>query len=111
LARIREALAVATVAVAIGATPAVAQDVAAGRGLVEEWCSDCHNITATGRPKQIPPDFAEIARYRPPDWIRAYIISPHPNSPMPTRAISLLDADQLDAIVAYIASLDTSASN
>jgi mono/diheme cytochrome c family protein len=54
--------------------------------------------------RQMPPDFAAIARYRTPDQIRDRIMFPAMHVNMP-RWPDLLRADEIDALVAYVAGL------
>ena len=104
-------LTLAVIALSLGAIPAVpamAQgDALEGRNLSEEWCARCHDITAEGPFKLIPPSFASIAVYRAAQDIRWRIQFPAHHASMP-RLGFVLDAGALDDLVAYIVSLDKS---
>lgn len=95
-----------TLALALAA-PAYAQEQAArGAELAAEHCALCHDVSAEGVPKQYPPSFASIAWFRSPEQIYARIVFPAMHSSMPEVAFYLLGKDEIQSIVAYIASLD-----
>jgi mono/diheme cytochrome c family protein len=79
-----------------------AGDAGAGRELAARWCSQCHDISPSGRMKQQPPAFAAIAVYRSPEQIRGKIVYPHTGMPEYAQILGL-DADDLTA---YIVSLE-----
>ena len=85
------------------ANAGVAADSVAGRVLAERWCVKCHNIEKGAPFKLRPPSFAAIAIYRAENDIRGKIISPHIGMP---DIMWMLQAEDIDNIVAYIASLD-----
>jgi mono/diheme cytochrome c family protein len=89
------------------AAPAFAQeDATKGAALAAEHCALCHDVTAEGAPKQYPPSFASIAWFRSPEQIYARIVFPAMHSGIPEVAFYLLGKDEIQSIVAYIASLD-----
>ena len=92
---------------ALLAGSAAAQDVDRGLELAQEHCSRCHDISNEGENKTYPPSFASIAVFRDQDQIRARTVFPQMHSPMP-EMIFLLPNDDIDDVVAYIASLDES---
>jgi mono/diheme cytochrome c family protein len=71
-------------------------DIAAGRRLAQQWCSECHLIDSEA------PSFVEVANEpsTTPLSLRVFLRSNHKN--MPNLHISLSEADDL---VAYILSL------
>jgi cytochrome c len=80
-------------------------DIAAGRRLAQQWCSECHQIDAArGRadPKAEAPSFIEVANEpsTTPLSLRVFFQSNHEN--MPNLHISQSQADDL---AAYILSL------
>lgn len=92
---------------AVGSTPASAQgDVAKGAALAAEHCALCHDVTPEGAAKQFPPSFASIAGFRSTEQIYARIVFPAMHSGMPELAFYLLGKDEIEAIMAYIASLE-----
>jgi mono/diheme cytochrome c family protein len=88
---------------ALAALPALADDTAAGESLARRWCAACHVVaadqTAAG---DAAPSFRSIANdpARTEGWLRAWLADPHP--PMPNPGLS---ADQIDAVIAYLATL------
>lgn len=80
-------------------------DVANGAKLAEEWCTRCHDISATGAPKQYPPTFAAISRYRSTDQIYGRIVYPPLHSSMPEVSY-MFSPGNIQDLVAYIDSLD-----
>jgi mono/diheme cytochrome c family protein len=97
----------AFIVLTIGATAPAAADAASGKAVAQEMCARCHNIEPGGAFKQRPPSFQAIAIYRTADDIWSRIISPNPHSNMPDVQWSLTP-DQVQDLVAYITSLDTS---
>ena len=104
--RIAIALAAALVLGATVGARAQDGDVATGREIAERFCSDCHDVSATGGMKQDPPAFAAIAVYRSEDKILEKIVAPHVAMP---RVADLLLRDEVRDVITYIISLDTSA--
>lgn len=89
------------VAVALYTAPALAAgDPAQGRATAERWCATCHVVSQGGRGADTAPNFAAIARIRSDDYLRGFLMQPHP--PMPRFEISRPDIDDL---VAYFATL------
>jgi mono/diheme cytochrome c family protein len=90
-------------AAALLGAAAVADEVAEGRALAERWCSECH-VTAAGQATgaDVAPAFPILAQdpARPDAWLRGWLADPHP--PMPDLGLS---REQIDAVVAYLASL------
>jgi cytochrome c len=92
----------------LGGTQAVAQEsgnVAAGRRIAQQWCSECHKIDRAQRlvdPDVGAPSFEEVANEpsTTPLSLRVFFQSSHEN--MPDLHISQSQADDL---VAYILSL------
>ena len=76
-----------------------------GRRLAEEWCSQCHDISADGPFKLYPPSFAAVAVYRSPDQISSRISFPRRHYGMPRIGL-ILDIEAVDDLVAYITSLE-----
>ncbi len=108
--RHRHFIAILALAAAVAATPAaVAGDAANGKQLAAAKCSRCHNIEPGGAFKQHPPTFQAIAIYRREPDIWGRIISPSPHSGMP-EVIWDLSPDEVQDLVAYITSLDTTVS-
>ena len=80
--------------------------VAAGQALAQEHCATCHDIAPGGAFKQYPPSFASIAKYRSEEQIYARIVFPPLHASMPSVALYALNHSQVDALVAYILSLE-----
>jgi mono/diheme cytochrome c family protein len=97
----------ALVLTALIASPASAQEGNATRGaeLAQDFCAQCHDISATGPMKQHPPAFAAIARFRPEEQIRASIWFPALHEGMP-QVINVLDRQSVADLTAYILSLE-----
>ena len=87
-------------------SPSLAADAVEGEVLARENCARCHNIGKGGAFKQKPPSFQAISIYRTADDIWSRIIAPSPHSGMPDVQWALTP-DQVQDLVAYIASLDT----
>lgn len=85
-----------------GVPAAATVDPAAGRRIVERWCSSCHVSGAQGGGTDAAPSLDSVAndRGRGPDRVRGWLAAPHP--PMPD--VSLTRAE-IDAVVAYLESL------
>ena len=102
-------LTLVVIALSLGTIPAVptmAQgDALSGQNLAQRWCARCHDISAEGAFKLIPPSFASIAVYRAAQDIRWRIQFPAEHASMPPLGF-VLDAGALDDLVAYIVSLD-----
>ena len=81
-------------------------DVAAGREIAAAVCGDCHDVSADGKMKQDPPAFAAIAVYRSRAKILEKIVAPHTTMP---RLVDLLQSQEVQAVVDYIVSLESSA--
>jgi mono/diheme cytochrome c family protein len=77
-----------------------AGDPERGHTLAKTWCTGCHTVDANGPAKDTAPSFASIAARNEPDRSRSFISAPHP--PMPNFNLA---RDQIDDIVAYLASL------
>jgi cytochrome c len=78
-------------------------DVAAGRGIAQRWCVNCHIISGaqSGAVQQGPPTFPEIAKSgMSADRLRAFLS--HPHGAMPDLALSRTEIDDL---ILYIQSL------
>jgi mono/diheme cytochrome c family protein len=82
-------------------------DAEAGKELAEQWCTRCHDVNAGGAFKQHPPSFASIAVYRSADQIYGRITFPPLHGSMP-RIASIMTPANLDHLVAYIVSLESS---
>lgn len=83
---------------------AVAGDAAAGAAMAQQWCSGCHVVDGARRGSDTAPSFDAIARRTrsDKDWVRAWLIQPHP--PMPNLNLT---RQEIDDIVAYLESLPT----
>ena len=92
----------AALGVMVAASAASAADAAAGKTLVETWCTSCHVTPAAAKGGDTAPPFAEIAERRAlePDELRRLLADPHP--PMPKLHLS---RQQVDDVAAYIRSL------
>lgn len=79
-----------------------AGNAAAGRALAQQWCANCHLVGGANEAQDTVPPLATIAqrRGRDPNWLRAWLTSPHP--PMPNFNLARTEIDDL---VAYLASL------
>lgn len=95
-----------SLALALAAPALSEEDAARGAALAAQHCALCHDVTAEGAPKQYPPSFASIAWFRSPEQIYARIVFPAMHSGMPEVAFYLLGKDEINDIVAYIASLE-----
>ena len=84
---------------------AAAGNAEAGRQLVMRSCSSCHATESSTTATDNAPPFSAVAKTNKerPAWIRGWLMSPHP--PMPNISLS---RQQIDDIVAYLASLPTS---
>ena len=108
--RSRFSIALIALAAVLAAAPAAdAGNAANGRKLAAAKCARCHNIEPGGAFKQRPPTFQAIAIYRGEPDIWGRIISPSPHSGMP-EVIWDLSPDEVQDLVAYIMSLDTTAA-
>ncbi len=99
-------LALAAVAAVVLAAPALADEIADGHQLVDEYCSDCHAVGATGdSPLAIAPRFRELyLRYDVEDLSESLvegIVTAHPEMPE-----FEFDPLQAEAIVLYLKSLE-----
>lgn len=87
--------------VALVAAPPVwaAGDPGVGGQVAQRWCAECHvaRPNASGPVVQGPPSFAEMARNRTEDGLRAFLAKPH--APMPSIELSRADIENL---IAYI---------
>ena len=91
------------VVVSGAASGAAADDAAEGRAIAERWCSSCHVVSeGQATAADMAPSVFVLAQdpARNDDWLRGWIADPHP--PMPNPGLS---RDQIDAVVAYMASL------
>jgi cytochrome c len=93
--------------VLLAAAPAQADDaVAAGRALVQMYCTDCHATEMTGEsPLAIAPRFRDLhLRYNVEHLAEALvegIVTAHPEMPQ-----FEFDPDQAAAIIAYLKTLE-----
>ena len=92
-------------ALILAAIPALAADIENGATLAADYCARCHDISAEGAPKTMPPSFASIAAFRAEDQIHFRILFPQMHSPMPAWS-SMLSTDEVDDLTAYIVSLE-----
>jgi cytochrome c len=76
----------------------------AGRLLVLRSCSSCHATEAAKTATDNAPPFAAVAKTNKdrPAWIRLWLMEPHP--PMPNISLS---RQQIDDVIAYLATLPT----
>jgi ubiquinol-cytochrome c reductase cytochrome c subunit len=100
------ALAVAF-AMVLGAGPAAAQSETdledRGRALFEAKCTSCHGIDGSG--SQFGPPLAETGAAGADFYLRTGRMPlPHPDAPTQRKPVSLTQ-DQIEALVAYVASL------
>ncbi len=79
-----------------------AGDAQAGRQLAQQWCTGCHVVDRATRGADTAPSFPAIARREAqhPERLRAFLTAPHP----PMAGLNL-SRQQIDDIVAYLASL------
>ena len=82
-------------------------DVQLGKSLAEANCSQCHNIAPGGAFKLFPPSFTAISVYMDPDIIRMRILNQGHSVLMPEFHKYMMKSN-LDALVAYIQSLENS---
>ncbi len=84
--------------------PAAAFDAETGRQLAKQWCSACHSVEQ-GTGVDQAPTFEAIAKdpSRSSDWVRTWLMTPHPAMPDMT-----LSRSEVDAIIAYLESLGDS---
>ncbi len=96
------ALLTAILTSSIPALGAPAADVGAGRQLVLQSCSSCHDTGTTATTTDGAPPLSFIAKDNKlrPAWIRGWLMDPHP--PMPG---IMLSRKQIDDIIAYLNSL------
>ena len=88
---------------ALGVFPARADgDPDLGAFLASRWCDSCHLVEGAVSASDAAPSFQSIARKHGKDqaWLRAWLSSPHP--PMPNLNMS---RQEIDAIIAYLATL------
>ena len=107
-ARVAIAVLVWTTAALAGASVSLADLISDGHALVEEYCSTCHAVGATGdSPLAIAPRFRELhLRYDVEDLSESLvegIVTAHPEMPA-----FEFDPQQAAAIVAYLKSLSES---
>lgn len=95
-------LAVILVLAVVWTRPAAAFDAEIGRQLAERWCSACHSIEPTSGADHAP-TFEAIARdpFRSSEWVRTWLMTPHPTMPD-----MMLSRAEVEALVAYLQSLD-----
>lgn len=89
---------------ALSASSVAAQtagDVATGRQIVQQWCTNCHSVTAVAT-SDVAPSFPSIAedRAKTEDYLRKWLLRPHP--PMPDFGLARED---IDHIIAFIETL------
>jgi mono/diheme cytochrome c family protein len=87
----------------LGAAQALAADVAAGKRLADQVCSQCHVVGSSGThgTDAAPPLPALAATHGgDPKFLRAWLMAPHP--PMPNPGLSRM---QIDDVVAYLETL------
>jgi mono/diheme cytochrome c family protein len=82
---------------------ALANDVAHGAQLAQQWCMGCHVLP--GHPGQTalqgPPSFRELARGgKTSDQLRVFLLKPH--GAMPPLTLSRVE---IDGLIGYIATL------
>ena len=85
------------------AADAAHADVAAGAGIAQRWCANCHVIgtAQTGSVPQGPPSFVTIAKSgMSEEQLRAFLS--HPHGAMPDLALT---RGEIDSLIAYIQSL------
>jgi mono/diheme cytochrome c family protein len=75
----------------------------AGRQLVLRSCSSCHAIESSALATDAAPPFSDVARANRerPNWIRGWLMSPHP--PMPQIPLS---RQEIADIIAYLEVVD-----
>ena len=83
---------------------AAAGNVQAGQEIVMRTCSLCHAPGNAKTASDVAPPLSYIARHQKenPGWIHAWLTSPHP--PMPG---IMLSRNEIDNIMAYLATLPT----
>ena len=83
------------------AGPALAQDVAEGRRMAEQWCANCHRVAPNGPGPQddAAPAFATIATRpgRTAETISTFLRNPH--GAMPDFGITLRQSQDLAAFL------------
>ncbi len=84
------------------ATPAAAQDAAAGRALAERWCAACHAVAPDSGDSDVVPSFERIARERQltEESLTVWLAEPHQSMP----SLSLTRREIAD-LTAYFESL------
>lgn len=92
-------------ALAFAATPAAAfGEVEEGRDIAKRWCAECHQVAPDANATDVAPGFPAIAK--DPAYtdarLRGWLSDPHP--PMPKLQLS---RREIDALVAYVRSLET----
>jgi len=89
-------------AVAVPSHAVRAQQAADGLAIARQWCTGCHIVEPGGKGSDAARPFAEVAN--DPNFtkngLRAWLADPHP--PMPGLTLS---NEEIDALMAYIASL------
>lgn len=89
-----------TLAALLVAAPALADQVGDGRAIAQRWCATCHamgDVTAS----DAAPSFQTLARIRDDAALARWMSAP-PHGQMPDPGLS---REQVDALVAWIASL------
>jgi len=81
---------------------AMAQQSADGLAIARQWCASCHIVEPGGVGSDAARPFAEVANDPnfTMDGLRAWLSDPHP--PMPSLTLT---NEEIDALMAYIASL------
>jgi mono/diheme cytochrome c family protein len=81
---------------ALPVSPAVAQDVEAGRQIAQRWCSACHEIGTAPVKNDVSPSFWSIARMSSTTAMSLHAFLSTPHHRMPDYILSL-KAARLDA--------------
>ena len=71
-------------------------DAAAGARVAQQWCANCHVVSAGGPSatvQQGPPAFATIAGHLDPGQLRAFLS--HPHGAMPDLALTRAEINDL----------------
>jgi mono/diheme cytochrome c family protein len=87
---------------ALPVSPAVAQDVEAGRQIAQRWCSACHEIGTAPVKNDVSPSFWSIARMSSTTAMSLHAFLSTPHHRMPDYSLSRQEIADLSA---YILSL------
>jgi len=94
---VRHFLILTSLGLLLSGQTAFAGDRAQGETLVKQWCANCHVDDEAMRGTDAAPPLSTLAKENEhsPEWVRAWLIDPHP--PMPNLNLSRQEIDDIQA--------------